>query len=184
MYSVVSRQTKNKEKPSYAEYPTRMPVAVFTYTAELFIRAAGARNGAAVRKRTASSCGTGLDPAERSCSCRTRLARPAGQRPAGARQLGQEVLVANAREIRAITHSDSKSDQLDAEKLARYARVDPKILHPITHRSMEMQRSLNVIRATSRVHCPYFLQADVNYASSPFEQATFLWPAPITRTSD
>jgi transposase len=63
------------------------------------------------------------------------------------RQLGHEVLVANAREIRAITHSDSKSDQLDAEKLARYARVDPKILHPITHRSLEMQRSLNVIRA-------------------------------------
>jgi transposase len=31
------------------------------------------------------------------------------------RQLGHEVLVANAREIRAITHSDSKSDQLDAE---------------------------------------------------------------------
>jgi transposase len=63
------------------------------------------------------------------------------------RQLGHEVLVANSREIRAIAHSDSKSDQLDAEKLARYARVDPKILHPITHRSMEMQRSLNVIRA-------------------------------------
>lgn len=63
------------------------------------------------------------------------------------RQFGHEVLVANAREIRAITHSDSESDQLDAEKLARYARDDPKILHPITHRSMEMQRSLNVIRA-------------------------------------
>lgn len=61
--------------------------------------------------------------------------------------LGHEVLVANAREIRAITHSDSKSDQFDAEKLARYARVDPKILHPITHRSVEMQLSLNVVRA-------------------------------------
>jgi transposase len=63
------------------------------------------------------------------------------------RQLGHEVLVANAREIRAITHSDSKCDQFDAEKLARYARVDPKILHPITHRSIEMQCSLNIIRA-------------------------------------
>lgn len=62
------------------------------------------------------------------------------------RQFGHEVLVANAREIRAITHSASKSDQLDAEKLARYARLDPRILHPITHRGMEMQRSLNVIR--------------------------------------
>jgi Transposase len=32
------------------------------------------------------------------------------------RQVGHEVPVANAREIRAITHSDYKSDQLDAEK--------------------------------------------------------------------
>lgn len=31
------------------------------------------------------------------------------------RQLGHEVLVANAREIRAITHSDNKSDQFDAK---------------------------------------------------------------------
>jgi len=63
------------------------------------------------------------------------------------RQFGHEALVANAREIRAITHSDSKCDQFDAEKLARYARVDPKILHPIAHRSVEMQCSLNIIRA-------------------------------------
>jgi transposase len=63
------------------------------------------------------------------------------------RQLGYEVLVANAREIRAITQSDNKRDQLDPEKLARYARVDPNILHPITHRTIDMQLSLNVIRA-------------------------------------
>ena len=62
-------------------------------------------------------------------------------------QLGHEVLVANAREIRAITHSVELIALAIAEKLARYARVDPKILHPITHRSLEMQRSLNVIRA-------------------------------------
>jgi hypothetical protein len=28
-------------------------------------------------------------------------------------------------------HSDRKSDQVDAEKLARYARLDPNILRPI-----------------------------------------------------
>ena len=38
------------------------------------------------------------------------------------RQFGHEALVANAREIRAITHSDSKCDQFDAEKLARVTR--------------------------------------------------------------
>jgi len=50
-------------------------------------------------------------------------------------ELGHEVIVANVRELRAISHSDRKSDQVDAEKLARYARLDPKILRPIAHRS-------------------------------------------------
>jgi transposase len=39
--------------------------------------------------------------------------------------------VANVRELRAISHSDRKSDKVDAEKLARYARLDPEILRPI-----------------------------------------------------
>jgi transposase len=43
-------------------------------------------------------------------------------------ELGHEVIVANVRELRAISHSDRKSDQVDAEKLARYARL--KILRP------------------------------------------------------
>ncbi len=42
-------------------------------------------------------------------------------------ELGHEVIVANVRELRAISHSDRKSDQVDAEKLARYARLDPNI---------------------------------------------------------
>jgi transposase len=33
-------------------------------------------------------------------------------------ELGHEVIVANVRELRAISHSDRKSDQVDAEKLA------------------------------------------------------------------
>ena len=41
-------------------------------------------------------------------------------------ELGHEVIVANVRELRAISHSDRKSDQVDAEKLARYARLEPK----------------------------------------------------------
>jgi transposase len=43
-------------------------------------------------------------------------------------ELGHEVIVANVRELRAISHSDRKGDQVDAEKLAQYARLDPKIL--------------------------------------------------------
>jgi transposase len=46
-------------------------------------------------------------------------------------ELGHEVMVAHGREVRAISGSDRKSDQVDARKLARYARVDPEILHPV-----------------------------------------------------
>jgi transposase len=54
-------------------------------------------------------------------------------------ELGHEVLVAHARELRAISTSDRKNDKADAEKLARYARVDPSILRPITHRDSRTQ---------------------------------------------
>jgi len=62
-------------------------------------------------------------------------------------ELGHEVIVANVREVRAISHSDRKSDQVDAEKLARYARLDPKILRPISHRTVAQQEALTLIRA-------------------------------------
>lgn len=61
--------------------------------------------------------------------------------------LGHELIVANARELRGITASDHKSDPHDAQKLAMYARVDPRILSPIQHRSLEAQHDLAVIRA-------------------------------------
>ena len=44
----------------------------------------------------------------------------------------------NIRELRAISHSDRKSDKVDAEKIARYARFDPEILRPIEHRTEQM----------------------------------------------
>jgi transposase len=62
-------------------------------------------------------------------------------------ELGYEVIVPNVRELRAISHSDRKSDQVDAEKLARYARLDPKILRPIAHRTVEQQEAFTLIRA-------------------------------------
>ena len=48
------------------------------------------------------------------------------------RELGHEVMVANVRELRAISHSDRKSDKVDAEKVARYAR--PRSGDPSSHR--------------------------------------------------
>jgi transposase len=62
-------------------------------------------------------------------------------------EMGHEVIVANVRELRAISHSDRKSDRVDAEKLARFARLDPKILKPIAHRTVAQQEALTLIRA-------------------------------------
>jgi Transposase/Alcohol dehydrogenase GroES-like domain len=45
-------------------------------------------------------------------------------------ELGHEVIVANVPELRAISHSDRKSNQVDAEKLARYARLERRAMGP------------------------------------------------------
>lgn len=62
------------------------------------------------------------------------------------RNLGQEVIVANARRTRLISGSSNKNDRLDAETLARLARFDPKMLFPIQHRGETAQADLAVIR--------------------------------------
>jgi len=66
-------------------------------------------------------------------------------------EFGHEVLVANAREIPTISHSNKKNDNVDAEKLGRYARYDPKLLSPIRHRSQSAQLDLVVIRVRERL---------------------------------
>ena len=63
------------------------------------------------------------------------------------RQLGHEVIVANASKVRAISASLSKSDERDARCLAQLARVDPALLAPVQPRSEESQRALAVVRA-------------------------------------
>jgi transposase len=63
------------------------------------------------------------------------------------KEYGHEVIVANVTELHAIGRNDSKSDRTDAEKLARYARLYPRILRPITHRTVEQQQALTMIRA-------------------------------------
>ena len=61
--------------------------------------------------------------------------------------LGHEVIVANPRNLAWITKSQRKNDPLDAEKLARLARVDPQMLAPIRHRGEQAQKDLALIRA-------------------------------------
>jgi transposase len=61
-------------------------------------------------------------------------------------QLGHEVIVAHARNVRLISESSRKDDRLDARTLARLARIDPA-LSPVRHRSAKAQIHLTVIRA-------------------------------------
>lgn len=61
--------------------------------------------------------------------------------------LGCEVLIGNARKLRAIWEADDKCDGRDAEMLARIARADRSLLYPILHRGPETQQDLAVLRA-------------------------------------
>jgi transposase len=54
-------------------------------------------------------------------------------------ECGQEVLVANARKLRLIYANKRKTDEIDAENLARLARLDPKLLYPLKHRGEDSQ---------------------------------------------
>jgi transposase len=60
---------------------------------------------------------------------------------------GHEVLVANPRLMEGSKRRRRKSDRIDAEKLARLGRMDPKSLHPIEHRSTEVREDLVILRA-------------------------------------
>ena len=62
-------------------------------------------------------------------------------------ELGHEVIVAHARNVRLIGESRRKDDRLDAKTLARLARIDPQLLCPVKHRSAKAQAHLTVIRA-------------------------------------
>ena len=62
------------------------------------------------------------------------------------KSLGHEVIVANARQVKLISASSRKDDRLDAQTLARLARVDPQLLRPIQHRSEKAQEHLLAIR--------------------------------------
>src|SRR5260370_6610916 len=53
--------------------------------------------------------------------------------------LGHEVIVANARELKWITASDTKNDSADARKLALLARADVQLLASLEHRTAAQQ---------------------------------------------
>jgi len=62
-------------------------------------------------------------------------------------ECGHEVLVANPRKTRLIYSNKRKTDEIDAENLARLARLDPKLLYPLKHRGEDSQAHLAIIRS-------------------------------------
>ena len=58
------------------------------------------------------------------------------------KEVGHEVIVANARKLRTIFQSDSMNEQL-----ARVARTDPKLPYPIEHRERSARADLAVMRS-------------------------------------
>ena len=60
---------------------------------------------------------------------------------------GCEVIVANARNLAFIYKSDKKNDKVDAEKLARMAHYDPKLLSPVNIIDEDRQKALIAIKS-------------------------------------
>lgn len=62
-------------------------------------------------------------------------------------EMGHEVLVGHARKLRMIWQSSRKNDWNDAEQLARLARADRKLFHPVRLRSDAAQALLRMVKA-------------------------------------
>lgn len=63
------------------------------------------------------------------------------------KQLGHEVLVANARKLRMIYDNRRKQDKVDARMLARVARMDRQLLAGIEHRPEQLAQHLSIVRS-------------------------------------
>src|SRR6202030_3695757 len=66
-------------------------------------------------------------------------------------ELKHEVIVAHAQKVQLITKSSRKDDRHDARTLARLARIDPELLGPVRHRSVQAQIHLTIIRARAEL---------------------------------
>jgi transposase len=62
-------------------------------------------------------------------------------------ECGHEVLVADALKTRLIYANKRKTNEIDAENLARLARVDPKLLYPLTYRGEDAQAHMAILRS-------------------------------------
>ncbi len=65
--------------------------------------------------------------------------------------LGHTVAVANSRKLQAISANERKSDERDAELLARLARYDRTLLYPVAVRPKQLRQDMMVIRARAEL---------------------------------
>ena len=61
--------------------------------------------------------------------------------------LGHRVTIANPRRVKLISASNNKTDEHDAELLARLGRADERLLAPMVHRSSGVQADLAIAKA-------------------------------------
>jgi len=61
--------------------------------------------------------------------------------------MGHEVLVAQSSKVALIYMNHRKGDRVDAQLLAKLARVDPGLLSPVEHRGEKAQEDLQVVRS-------------------------------------
>ena len=100
-------------------------------------------DGQVVGRRRFSTTKEGLEKALADCGPSRVVVEVGTHSPWVSRWLtgrGHEAVVANARAVRSIAESVSKTDRSDAEQLARLGRADLTLLHPIRHRSEAAQR--------------------------------------------
>jgi len=67
------------------------------------------------------------------------------------RRLGHDEVVADARQVRLIYGGNRKTDKHDAIHLAKLARADRSLLHPVRHRPAQVQADLALLRARDLV---------------------------------
>ena len=65
--------------------------------------------------------------------------------------MDHEVHVGNPRKLRAIWDTDDKSDERDARVLGLMYRLEPRLLHPVFHRSERAQADLELIKAREQL---------------------------------
>lgn len=66
-------------------------------------------------------------------------------------EVGLEVVVANPRRVRLISHDVYKTDERDSRILAELGQVRPDLLKPVEHRSKQAQQDLIVVRTRANL---------------------------------